>query len=160
MPKNDSHQNQFAYQAMPILFHNSSRQFMILLKKDGMKFLEFWWDQTAKDVEEEDRIPADGLRYEIRDYNEDKKIVLITLPHPKKVSEAYFLAMLTPPSRRYWLPWKNLARVFALQKGKSEHGQVLTRLVELTPRGIQRDMGPGSQPALLDFYAMVCDRLK
>ena len=160
MPKNDNHQNQFAYQAMPILFHNSSRQFMTILEKDEIKFLEFWWDQTGKDVKEENRIPADGLSYEIRDYCEDKKIVLITLPRPKKVSEAYFLAMLTPPPKRYWLPWKNLAQVFALQRGKIENGQVLTRLVELTPRGMQRDVGPGSQPALFDFYAMVCDRLK
>lgn len=160
MPKNDNHQNQFAYQAMPILFHNSSRQFMTILEKEGNKFLEFWWDQTGKDVHEEDRLPAEGLSFEIRNYNQDKKIVLITLPQPKKASEAYFLAMLTPPPRRYWLPWKNLGHVFALQRGRIENGEVFTRLLELTPRGIQRDMGPGSEPALPDFYAMVCDRLK
>ena len=160
MPKNDNHQNQFAYQAMPILFHNSSRQFMLILNKDGIKFLEFYWEQSGNDVKEENRIPPDGLSYEVRDYDEDRKIVLITLPEPKKASEAYFLAMLTPRSRRSILPWNNYGKVFGLQRGKIENGHVLTRLVELTPRGILRDVGPGSEPGLINFYAMVCDRLK
>ncbi len=160
MPKRDSQLYQFAYQAMPILFHKSASQFVGLLQRDGMKFLEFWWKQTAREVKGEDPIPSTGLRYEIRDYGEDRKMVLITLPPPRKAPEAYFLAMLTPPSKKSIIPWMNFARVFALQRGKPELGQGLTRLVELTPRGMQRDLGPGSQPALLDFYALVCEKLK
>ncbi len=160
MPRTDTQHFQFAYQALPILFHSSARQFVSLLERDGLKFLQFWWEQAAQNVKEEDLSSSEGLSYEIRDYDEDKKMVLISLPPPHKAPEAYFLAMLTPPSKKSWLPWKNFAEVFALQRGKIENGHVLTRLAALTPRGVQRDLGPGSQPALLDFYAMVCDQLK
>jgi hypothetical protein len=160
MAKKTSHYYQFTYQAMPILFHSSSKDFMNLLDRDGMKFLEFWWNQTGESGEVEEKKPSDGLTYQVRDFKGDKKLVLITLPAPKKAPEAYFLAMLTPPSKRYWLPWMNFSRIFALQRGKVENGKVLTRLAELTPRGFQRDLCAGTEPDLEKFCQLVRDQFK
>ncbi len=37
MPKQDSQHYQFAYKAIPILFHNQSKDFLKHLEQDGVK---------------------------------------------------------------------------------------------------------------------------
>jgi hypothetical protein len=160
MAKKSTHYYQFAYQAMPILFHSSSTEFVKLLERDGLKFLEFWWNRTGESGEVEENLSSDGLAYEIRDYPGGKKMVLLTLPEPKKAPEAFFLALLTPPPKKHLLPWKNFSRVFALQRRKVVDGKVLTNFAELTPRGYQRVLREGTEPVLEQFYESVCDELK
>ena len=160
MAKKASHYYQFAYQAMPILFHSSSNEFIHLLDRDGIKFLEFWWNRTGESGEVAESQPCNGLAYEIRDYEGGKKMVLLTLPEPQKAPEAFFLALLTPPLKRHFLPWKNFSRVFALQRGKVVDGKVLTHFAELTPRGYQRVLREATGPVLEDFYELVCDELQ
>jgi hypothetical protein len=159
MAKKSSHYYQFAYQAMPILFHSSSKDFITLLRRDGQKFLEFWWKRTGESGEVAENLPSDGLTYEIRDYPGGKQMVLVTLPEPQKAPEAYFLAMLTPPPKKHLLPWKNFSRVFALQRGKMVDGLVRTHFAELTPRGYQRVLREGAEPTLEKFYELVVDEL-
>jgi len=158
--KKNSHYYQFAYQAMPILFHGSSIDFINLLDRDGIKFLEFWWKRTGESGEVAESLPSDGLAYEIRDFRGGKKMVLLTLPEPQKAPEAFFLALLTPPPKKHLLPWKNFSRVFALQRGKMVDGKVQTHLAELTPRGFQRVLREGPEPVLEEFYELVCEELQ
>jgi len=159
MAKKSTHYYQFAYQAMPILFHSSHHEFIHLLERDGMQFLEFWWNRTGESGEVSENLPPDGLAYEIRDYPGGKKIVLLTLPEPQKAPEAYFLALLTPPPKKHLLPWKNFSRVFALQRGEVVDGKMITHFAELTPRGYQRVLREGPGPILEKFYEFVCDEL-
>jgi len=151
MAKKDSQHLQFAYKAIPILFHNQSKDFLTHLDKDGLKFLNFYWDYVATETDDEGKSSSDGLAYEIRPFEGEKKIVLITLPHPRKPPEAYFLALITPPPKRSMLPWQNHARVIGLESHKDG-----THLCDLTPRAIRVDQGIGPRPVLGDFYLAVC----
>jgi hypothetical protein len=94
MPKRDSQHYQFAYKAIPILFHNQSKDFLKHLEQDGVKFLKFYWDYIATETDDEGKSSSDGMAYEIRENQGGKKMVLITLPHPRKPPEAYFLALM------------------------------------------------------------------
>ena len=155
MPKKDSQHYQFAYKAIPILFHNQSKDFLFHLEKDGVEFLQFYWDYVATETDDEGRSSSAGLAYQIREIEGGKKMVLITLPHPRKPPEAYFLALITPPSKRSFLPWKNYARVVGLEYHNDE-----THLCDLTPRAIRVDQGIGPRPALEDFYLAVRKLIK
>ncbi len=79
-----------------------------------------------------------------------KKIVLITLPHPRKPPEAYFLALITPPPQRSCCPGK-------IMPGWSGWNITSdgTHLCDLTPRAIRVDQGIGPRPVLGDFYQAV-----
>jgi hypothetical protein len=48
MPRRFNQNDEFAYNVMPTLFHRSTLQFMQLLELDGLKFLNFWWDQWVR----------------------------------------------------------------------------------------------------------------
>jgi hypothetical protein len=150
MAKKDSQHYQFAYKAIPILFHNQSKDFLKHLEKDGVTFLKFYWDYVATETDDEGKSPSDGMAYEIRNIEGGKKMVLITLPHPRKPPEAYFLALITPPPQRSLLPWKNYARVIGLESHSDG-----THLCDLTPRAIRVDQGVGPRPVLGDFYMAV-----
>ena len=155
MAKKDSQHYTFAYKAIPILFHNQSKDFLKHLEKDGVAFLKFYWDYVATETDDEGKSPSDGMAYEVRDFEDGKKMVLITLPHPRKAPEAYFLALITPPPKRSMLPWQNYARVVGL-----EYHAEGTRLCDLTPRAIRVDVGIGPRPVLGDFYLAVCKLMK
>jgi hypothetical protein len=147
MPKKDSQHYQFAYKALPILFHNQSSDFLTYLARDGVEFLKFYWNYVATETDDDGKSPADGMAYEVREIAGGQKLVLITLPKPRKPPEAYFLAMLTPPVKRSVLPWRNYARVVGL-----EYHLDGTHLCDLTPRALRVDQGIGPRPVLEDFY--------
>jgi hypothetical protein len=155
MPKRDSQHYQFAYKAIPILFHNQSKDFLKHLEQDGVKFLKFYWDYIATETDDEGKSSSDGMGYEIRKIEDGKKMVLLTLPRPRKPPEAYFLALITPPPKRSLLPWQNHARVVGL-----EYHSDATHLCDLTPRAIRVDQGIGPRPVLEDFYIAVCKLMK
>ena len=152
MPKKDSQHYTFAYKAIPILFHNQNKQFLTHLEKDGLQFLNFYWDYVATETDDEGKSSSAGMAYEIREIEGGKKMVLITLPHPRKPPEAYFLALITPPPKRNLLPWRNNSRVIGLESRPEG-----THLCEVTPqRAIRVDQGIGPRPVLGDFYQAVC----
>ncbi len=151
MPKRDSQHFTFAYKAIPILFHNQTKDFLTHLEKDGIKFLNFYWDYVATETDEEGKSSSSGMAFEIRQIEGGKKMVLITLPHPRKPPEAYFLALITAPPQRSLLPWRNNCRVFGLES--REEG---THLCEVTPRrAVVVDQGIGPRPVLGEFYQAV-----
>jgi hypothetical protein len=150
MAKKDSQHYQFAYKAIPILFHNQSKDFLLHLEQDGVKFLNFYWDYVATETDDEGKSSSDGMAYEVRQIEGGKKMVLITLPRPRNPPEAYFLALITPPPQRSLLPWQNHARVIGLEYHKDG-----THLCDLTPRAIRVDQGIGPRPVLSEFYLAV-----
>ena len=64
MDKTKSHQWNFAFDAIPILFHSQTDSFMKYLEKDGIKFLQFWWDHVGDKMDEEKRVSSGGLTFE------------------------------------------------------------------------------------------------
>ncbi len=155
MIKNPSQHYLYAYKAIPTLFFTQGAEFMFYLDRDGKKFLKFWWDHEAEKLDESQLRSSDGLSFEIHDYK-DRKLALIILPPPKAEPEAYFLALLGRPQKRSVFPWRNLARMMALQRRViADSGMEATVLVDITPRLRQVDVGATCAPDYKDFYRKV-----
>ena len=122
----------FAFQAMPILFHNETAQFQALLKRDELGFLKFWWERVGLNFAESERTSPEGMSYSLHPYQDGRQIILLRLPTPKIEQEAYYLGLVTRPVKKSILPWRNLARVFVLTLAKDEQGQPQTAIGELT----------------------------
>jgi hypothetical protein len=149
----------FAYKALPTIFYTQNSDFLFYLERDGKKFLKFWWDHEAEKLDESLHRDFVGLSYEIHDYKK-RKLVLVVLPQPKAEPEVYFLALLSKPVKPSILPWKNLARVIALQRSLlSSDGTEKAVLVDITPRGRQVDIRATCKPDLKDFYKKVVEIL-
>src|SRR5665811_1034564 len=100
MDKRKSQQYNFGLDAIPILFHSQTTQFLVHLKKDGVKFLQFWWDHVGDRMSEEKRGSSAGLTFETEQINEKTMMVIITLPTPKEDRDPYFIGLIARPEKR------------------------------------------------------------
>lgn len=88
----------------------------------------------------EDHLSANGLGYTLRELENGWVAVVVTLPPPQGMTEAYFVALLQKPG-------ESGGRVFTLELGfsltaESSH----TVLCEWTPDGTHLNRGPGPTP--------------
>ncbi len=160
MPIKTSQHEMFAYEVIPLLFHNETRDFFGYLQRDGTKFLKFWWDRAGVNLDESLRSSSEGMDFEVRTLPDERKVVLLTLPAPKKAPEAYFLIMVDRPLKRSIFSWQNLGRVFALSRSVDEHGTPNTKIAELTKTARYVEVKKGPQPSLNQFYKAVCEMLE
>lgn len=156
MPRFRNQHQMYAYEALPLVFHNETKDFLEYLKRDGVKFLKFWWDRAGITLDETLRIPSEGLAYEIKTYKDGRDVILVKLPAPKNNLEAYYLALVARPLKHSFFPWRNLARVFALRRSEEEDGSVKTILAEVTRTARTVPIGKGPKPNMDDFYEVVC----
>jgi hypothetical protein len=154
--KANQHQN-FAYEVLPILFHSQTTQFFELLRRDGLKFLSFWWDRAGLNLDESMRVSVDGLDFEIKKVGDGREMVLVKLPAPKEAPEAYYLALISRHKKRSFLPWRNYAKVFALSRASDldSTGAQNTTLVELTRTARYVPIGKGPRANMKDFSKAV-----
>ena len=90
--KKQEFQYNFGMEALPVLFHSQTNQFMKYLEKDGVKFLNFWWNHVGDRLPEEKRVTSAGLAFEVEKIDAKTNLVIITLPTPKEDHDPYFLA--------------------------------------------------------------------
>lgn len=154
-----SQHEMFAYEVIPLLFHHQTTDFFGYLEKDGTKFLKFWWDRAGVNLDESLRSSSEGIDFDVRTLFDGRKVVLLTLPAPKKSPEAYFLVMVDHPEKKSIFSWRNLARVFALSRSVDEHGTPNTKIAELTKTARYVEVKKGPQPSLNLFYKAVCEML-
>lgn len=154
MKQTKSHLQTFVFEALPILFHNQTIDFIDLLSRDGMNFLQFWWDKIGEKYDESERMESKGLAYDIKELENGATIVLLTLPSQAK-PEVYFMALFQPKQKKTFLKWENFARVFCLVHVINQHPDTGLMLIEVTPRGKRVPVGPGSVPTLNAFYSAV-----
>jgi hypothetical protein len=158
MPSYPNQHQMFAFEVLPLLFHNETEKCINLIRKDGNDFLTFWWDRAGVNLDASKRSAPDGLESEIRPYSDGREIALVKLPFPKKSPEAFYLGLVTRPKKLSIWPWRNLARVFALSKTSSDDPQN-TVLAELTRTARYVAVGKGPQPSMNAFYKTICDIL-
>jgi hypothetical protein len=152
----------FAYEAMPSVFRSSIDKFLELIEEDGMEFLEFWWNHIAEkyDLGEEELVPIDGLKFEVRKEEKVATVVLLTLPLPRKHGEPYFLALVHPHQIHTFLKWKNEPRVFTLSYKKVEDGNPQETIFgEWTPRLRFFPAKINLNPDLETFYQTVLSNM-
>ncbi len=155
MDKNRSQHYNFTFESIPIIFHSQTDHFFKYLDRDGIKFLEFWWDHMGVRLDDEHTSKFEGMEFEIRPVDEKKsRVVLIVLPAPKNAEEAYFIALVETPKKRFPVHLSN-TRAFVLQSVSSTVSPTGTVYGEITPRGRYLPMGNGPQPDLNQFYEHV-----
>lgn len=157
MIKTKSQHYNYGLEALPVIFHSQTEDFFTYLERDGIKFLEFWWDHMGLRLDEEQLRPFEGMDYEIREVPERKStIVLVTMPPPRIYGELYLLGFVRTPQKRWPIRVPN-TRVFALESALRDDSDTGTFFAEITPRGRLVRMGEGPQPHLDDFYQRVYD---
>lgn len=159
MDKKRSLQYNFAMDAMPILFHGQTGQFVKLLERDGLKFLNFWWNHVGDQLPEEKRVTSAGLSFEIETLDSKTKLVIISLPSPKVDMDPYFLGFVARPERR--VLWVKLPTSdgFALLRDDGVKEPNKTNFGYLTPNGQFRPRGVGLKPTRQDFKRLIKTRI-
>jgi len=160
MDKKKSQPFNFCYDVMPSLFHSQTDDFMTYLQRDGLKFLEFWWNHVGQQLPFEQLVPFSSVRYEIVERDPKSKIVFITLPPPKNDGEMFFLALIRNPEKRF--AWVRLpsTRILALVKRSKDQYKSGTELGDLTPRAIFVKIGEGPAATIAAFKEKIFDMTK
>jgi len=151
MNKNKSLQFNFGMEAIPVLFHSQTNQFMKYLEKDGIKFLNFWWNHVGDQLEEVKRVGSAGMTYEVDTIDKKTKLVIITLPTPKEDRDPQFIGLIARPERR--VLWVRLptTEAYALIRDDGVDQPYKTGFGYLTPNGLFRPRGVGLAPTKTDF---------
>jgi hypothetical protein len=133
----------FIYESLPVLFHSQTDEFIKYFERDGLKFLRFWWDHLGERLPEDMRSPFEGFEGESYELP-PTRVILIAFPHPREDGEAFFLALMRDPERRFgWLKFPNTRIIALVCKGEG------AQLGYLTPRSlfvpIQEVIQPGRE---------------
>jgi hypothetical protein len=159
MDNRKSLQYNFGLEAIPILFHSQTSQFLKYLDKDGIKFLQFWWNHVGDRMPEEKRVTPAGMTFEIEIIDKKTKLILISLPTPKEDRDPYFLGLVARPEKRIlWVRWPT-TEAFALIRDDGCREQHKTSFGYLTPHGMFRPRGIGLNPTKLDFKRIVKSKI-
>jgi hypothetical protein len=159
MDKNKSQNWNYAFDAMPILFHSQTNNFMKYLDKDGLKFLQFWWNHVGDKLPEEKRISPNGLTFEIDEIDKNTRMVIITLPSPKEDGDVYFLGCIARPEKRFAMVRLPTSRMFVLFRDDHVDQPHRTNFGELTPQARCRPRGIGLNPTKQDFKRIVKQKI-
>ncbi len=147
---------EFACQVLPDLFHAAPDKFLFYLERDGIKVINFYWNESAKNLPRNAVEPAFGLNYEIRKPNPRATVALISLPQPQNSGEVHFIALCYRPYRVMPFGWLNdTTKVLTLEQPQTKREQPTPILVEISRRHGREELGPGPQPDLEEFYRAV-----
>jgi len=146
----------FAHRVLPSLFFANPEKFISTLNERGDSFLRLVWLRVGESVD--NVIAPDNLSHQIRNLDTDTTTVLITLPLPKCMTEAYLVALVHRSEKKDSSSSQEpLTRYIALEYGIELDGSPRTVLCEWTAEGIHRNMGNGPEPTLEAFFTAVRD---
>lgn len=148
----------FAHHTLRDLFFNTPEVAIDRLRNDkGRVFLLETWDKAGKDLGALNLVAPRGLHHEIRMYDDNTTVVLITLPTPNVLSEAYFAALIYRPQKK---KQENIIRFILLEYSVPfGYGNLSNVLHEWTVDGVHKNIGYGSETTLEAFYTAVCNLL-
>ena len=148
--KRSQHYN-FTYEAIPVMFHSQTSEFMKYIERDGVKFLRFWWDHVGGKLPVEKHVPFKGVSVEVKEIDKDTKVVFIELPRPTEDDESYFMALVARPERRFaWVRLPTNDAYCLVRRPFSEFPNG-TEMISLTPRGNRVPVSSGMEPRFEDF---------
>ncbi len=160
MEKNRSQNYNFAFEAIPLLFHSQTNGFMEYVEKKGVDFLKFWWNHVGDRMDEPKRVSPLGLTYYETQFDKKTRIFYITLPTPRENGDAYFLACVGRPEKRFGIVRLPNTAVYVLSRKDEQAEGHRTAFGELTPRARYRELGVGLKPTKQDFQRVVENRLR
>jgi hypothetical protein len=155
MDPQKSHSYNFSLEAVPIMFLSQTGDFMKYLERDGLKFLEFWWNHIGEKLPESSRAPFTGINFQILPVDANSQAVIITLPPPATEGEFAFLGLIRRPDRRF--AWVKLptCRAIGMVRKTGEFYPNGTQVGDLTAQGHFVPFAAGPEPTLEKFTAML-----
>jgi hypothetical protein len=159
MDKNRSLSWNFTFEAIPLLFHSTTDSFMRYLDKDGKEFLSFYWNHVGDRLDPEKRVPPAGLGYSVDQVDAKTRLVIITLPSPKEDGDAYFLALVSRPERRFFFVRLPNSEVYVLSRDDHSDLENKTAFGYLSPRAIYQQKGGGLPPNKVEFKRVMMDKI-
>lgn len=150
-----SHLTAFCYEVMPALFHAQTGDFVRYLRRDGLSFLQFWWDHLGQKLPADLRQPFGTFTAEWYPALEGTDLVFLTFP-AGSAGEPCELACAAGPRRRFAWVRLDQPQLFCLLRPGQENGAQTWGFI--TPRGNfqpQGTLAPGQT-----FRDMVLRTLK
>ncbi len=160
MDQNKSQAINYAFEVIPIMFHSQTADFFTYLERDGLKFLEFWWNYIGDQLPEEKRCPFEGMDYKIVKIDEKNTMAIVTLPQPHDEGEAYYILLVARPERRFaWVRLPN-TRALVLVKKEAPENPNGTEIGEVTPRGLYVRIRKGPVPNIQTMTNIAMELIK
>lgn len=150
----------FAFEVMPMMFHSQTSDFITYLTRDGLEFLQFWWNYIGNQLEEGQLCSFEGMDYDIFDMDNKDTMIIITMPAPHDNGEAYFLLLTAKPEKHF--AWVRLptTRVLALVRNEVPENPNGTELADITPRGRYVRLRKGPDPNIENMTRIGMELLK
>lgn len=169
MDQRKSQQYNYTHETIPIMWHSQNQDFLKYIDKDGVKFLRFWWKHLVENMGIKIISDPEGLGFQMKEVPDKEgksvKLVLLSLPKPVNVGEAYYMLLGKFPKKvsffDMFLVRLPTTRVLALElEGFEEDGTPKTGLYELTVRARNVRLGVGCEPVLDTFYKTGLQKFK
>lgn len=158
MDKKKSQHYNFVHEALPILFHSQTKDFMHFIEEDSTKFLKFWWNHVGERLPAEQARSFEGMSCEVRQIPEKKATaVLIRFPPPREFDEFYMAVLIKTPERHMFMTRIPNTKFYSLSYVPLEKSETGTMIYYLTPRGRYLPQCPGPRPSKEAFYDTVMD---
>lgn len=155
-----THSAIFVSEVLTSLFHDTPQLCLNFLARDGTKFLNFYWEESAKRIDPSQRRSSFGLNYDLRFPWKDAVVALIILPKPLIAGEAFYAALAYRPYRITPIfHISDATKVIALEHHPAMQGNE-TLLVEWDRKMRREKLGAGPLPVLGDFYKAVINLIK
>jgi hypothetical protein len=154
----NTQQAEFAFRTLPDLFHQDPDQFIQLLERNGNRFLNFYWDEAGKRINQTEKVVPYGIDYAMQHPNSLLQAAWITFPDPTRIGEAWLGAFIFRPTRVTMIPGVNdVARVLVLMNTSDVPGENKTSLVQITRRLEFFEVGKDILPDKIAFHSAVAD---
>ena len=145
------HHYMFAHKGIPSLFFYDPEKFLSILSVHADTFLRDFWNKVGESLDKTELVASEGLACEVRKIVNGDVGALITLPPPKRITEAYFVAPVYRPQE---LSKNERSRFFTLEYNPEYKNK--TVLCEWEAEGPHVNCGDGPEPSLEDFWKAVC----
>jgi len=139
----------FAHRFLPELLWQGDSLLGILVNPENQAFLGDQWDAVAQHWECAPSAGRERLSFASHWIGGDNLAVVIFMPPPEQLADAYFAAITTSPALRY----------FTLEIGQDQAGRPRTVLGEWTREGRHLNYGDGPAPDPALFLQAVCEKL-
>lgn len=105
----------FAHKILPTFFFSDPARFIELVSKGGSEYMVGLWNLLEEDFTAAglDPIAPDGLDVELVDLGDQASLILIKMPEPQQVAEAYIAAVAYRPDT------PRIARFFTMEYDES-----------------------------------------
>jgi hypothetical protein len=137
----------FAHFALPgVLASNAAGASELFAAGEGNAFLRWLWDQVGQKCSQEGLVPSDGLYCRVR-VEDERRVVVVHLPEPRRMTEAFMVALVFDPPTRGWLGKRKAGptRYFTLELSTDLEGGWRTVLCEWRDES-HLNMGDGPSP--------------